>query len=333
MASTPEVGIVIANHDNAAYVTDAIASVSTQTMRNVRVIVVDDHSKDGSHEVINTTLNRLDDKRFHYIRLDRNRGQAGAIRAGLALLDTPIVSFLDSDDYWYDDFIQKHLAAHLNADFPVGLSYCDSHIVNADAQLLAGTAWWFEHDADEPTARRIPAQLVPEIDPESGHAVFKTDTELVLHPQWSPSWASNSMASMMFRRSFVDLVLTLPDEELRLYVDFFLSTLAALLTGTIAIPEALYAYRMHGENKHSNAVVLGGEYNSSKRRWEPIRDAILKQVFNVLHYQADALRSAFGDYRHEQAVVLMRAALRNGHADRGGKSRNKLQELLRRTYS
>ena len=53
---------------------------------------------------------------------------------------------------------------------------------------------------------------------------------------------------MMFRRAFVDLVLVPPDHDLRLYVDFYLSTFAALLTGVIAIHEALYAYRMHGRN-------------------------------------------------------------------------------------
>ena len=64
------------------------------------------------------------------------------------------------------------------------------------------------------------------------------------------------MSSMMFRREFVNLVLTPPDRDLRLFVDFYLSTFASLLTGAIAVHAALYAYRMHGLNKHSNGSVL-----------------------------------------------------------------------------
>ncbi len=80
------------------------------------------------------------------------------------------------------------------------------------------------------------------------------------------------MASMMFRRSFVDLVLVVPDSDLRLYLDYYLSTFAGLLTGSVAIHDALYAYRMHGANKHSNAAVMGGTYNSSTKDWGPIRE-------------------------------------------------------------
>jgi glycosyltransferase involved in cell wall biosynthesis len=331
MGTSPEVGIVVANYNNAAYVTDAVTSVASQTIRNVRVIVVDDNSKDGSDETIRAVLSELDDRRFRYLKLDHNKGQAGAIRSGLALLDTPFVSFLDSDDYWYEDFVRRHLAAHLNSDFPVALTYCDSHIVNADAQLLAGTAWWFENDPEEPAARRIPAQFVPEIEPKSGRAEFAAGGDLILHTRWSPAWASNSMAGLMFRRAFVDLVLTPPDEELRLYVDFYLSTFAALLTGTIAIPEALYAYRMHGDNMHSNGMVFGGAYNPSEKPWQPIRDGILKQVLGVLQHQADPLRRAFGPQRHEQAMTLMRTALGDNDMDRGAKRRNR--PLFRRSGS
>ena len=35
-----------------------------------------------------------------------------AIRRGMALLDTPFVCFLDSDDVWYDGFVARHLAVH-----------------------------------------------------------------------------------------------------------------------------------------------------------------------------------------------------------------------------
>ena len=143
-AAAPTVGVVIANHNNSDFVGKAIESVARQTVRDIRVVVVDDASTDRSDETIRRCLSRLDDARFRYIKLETNLGQGGAIRRGLAELDTPFVCFLDSDDLWYDDFVARHLAVHMNADFPVALTYCNSHIIDADDRILAGTAWWFD---------------------------------------------------------------------------------------------------------------------------------------------------------------------------------------------
>lgn len=326
----PPVGVVITNYNNASYVEDAIRSASRQTIRNLRIIVVDDHSTDSSDDAIRKSLAKLNDSRFQYVRLTENGGQAAAIRKGLALLDTPFVCFLDSDDYWYDDFIKRHLSAHLNSDFPVGVTYCDSHIVDQHAYLLAGTAWWFDHNPASTSPRTIQSRLIPVIDSETGGTAFYPTDELLLHLYWTPEWASNSMTGLMFRRSFVDLVLKPADADLRLYVDFYLSTLAALLTGAIAIPEALYAYRMHGDNKHSNGMVFGGAYNTSQKPWEPIRDRVLNQVLQVLQNDSELFRRVFGVQRHEQALASMRSAVGVRGKYRSINALNKLKKILGR---
>lgn len=331
VAIAPQVGVVIANHNNEAFVVDAIEFVARQTIRDLQVVVVDDASSDGSDGVIQAALTRLDDPRFSYVRLRDCLGQAGAIRRGLddlSELDAPFVCFLDSDDYWYDEFLNHHLAVHLNSDFPVALTYCDSHIVNAAGKLLAGTAWWFDYDAKSESTRPLGPSLIPKINTQTGVTAYADVRDAVLHTNWSPDWSSNSMSSMMLRRNFVDLVLTPPLEDLRLYVDFYLSTFAAILTGAIAIPSALYAYRMHGKNMHSNGTVLGGPYNPSKKKWEPIRDGVLRRVIGKLQHDLELLRQSFGDYRCEQAAVQLRAFIRSGTTERGTKSRNRLQELI-----
>jgi len=305
MPVAPTVGVVIANHNNSDFVGKAIESVARQTVRDIRAVVVDDASTDRSDETIRTCLARLGDARFRYIKLESNVGQGGAIRRGLAELDTPFVCFLDSDDLWYDDFIARHIAAHMNADIPVALTYCDSHIIDADDRMLAGTAWWFDAIPTETSPRQIDAALIPTIDPQTGEIAWPANGQITFHPHWTPDGATNSTASMMFRRAFVDLVLVPPNEDLRLYVDFYLSTFAMLLTGVIAVHEALYAYRMHGRNKHSNATVMGGKYNSSTRPWESIRTPTLKLIRTVLESEAEAFRIAFGEARHGEAMALI----------------------------
>lgn len=307
MPSAPPVGVVIANNNNGAFVGRALESVARQSCRNLRTVVVDDASTDNSDEEIRHCLSRLGDPRFDYIRLDTNVGQTGAIKRGLAQLDTPFVCFLDSDDIWYENFIERHLCVHMNADFPVALTYCDSHIIDADDHLLAGTAWWFEHGVLGQSG--IDSATVPTIDATTGRFSFPRNGRLTIHPHWTALSATNSMASMMFRRSFVDLVLVVPDQELRLYLDYYLSTFAGLLTGSIAIHDALYGYRMHGSNKHSNATVMGGTYNSSTRDWAPISSHILQLVQRVLDQEAAAIRACFGEWRHAHSQALVKRAL------------------------
>ncbi|HQS18323.1 glycosyltransferase [Reyranella sp.] len=307
MPSAPPVGVVIANYNNGAFVGRAIESVARQSCRNLRTLVIDDASTDNSDEEIRHCLSRLGDSRFDYIPLDTNVGQTGAIKRGLAHLDTPFVAFLDSDDVWYENFIERHLCVHMNADFPVALTYCDSHIIDADDHLLAGTAWWFEHDVTGHGG--IDPAMVPTIDATTGQLSFPRNRRLTLHPHWTALSATNSMASMMFRRSFVDLVLVVPDQDLRLYLDYYLSTFAGLLTGSIAIHDALYGYRMHGSNKHSNATVMGGTYNSSTKDWGPISTHILQLVQRVLDQEASSIRASFGDWRHAHSQALMKRAL------------------------
>src|SRR5882757_10837159 len=168
MPLAPPVGVVIANHNNRAFVERAIESVAHQTVRDLQVVVVDDASTDRSDEAIRRCLAHLGDARFRYVKLGTSLGQAGALRRGLAELDTPFVCFLDSDDLWYHDFVARHLAAHMNADIPVALTYCDSHIIDADDRMLAGTAWWFDAIPTETSPRKIDAALVPTLDPQTG---------------------------------------------------------------------------------------------------------------------------------------------------------------------
>jgi glycosyltransferase involved in cell wall biosynthesis len=326
--TTPQIAVVIANHDNEAFVEHAIESVAEQTLQNLDVVIVDDASTDGSDAVIRRTLKRLDDRRFQYIPGDSNLGQGGAIRKGLERLTAPFVCFLDSDDLWYETFLARHLEAHLNADFPVALTYCDSHIIDAAGCIVAGTAWWFDQMVEETYVRPVDPLLVPTVSPERRDLTYPNRHALSLFPTWQSNWASNTTSGMMIRRSFADLMLQPAWEDLRLYVDFYFSTSAALLTGTIAIHDTLYAYRMHGSNKHSNGVVFGGAYNTSLKPWCSIRDSVFRRIVQTLKGEATTLQAAFGKDRYDMALTQMAVALGDEAGGNGSRSRNRLLSYL-----
>lgn len=98
-AGAPTVSVIVPTYQRRELVTQAVASVLTQTYRDFELIVVDDGSTDGTGEA----LAALDaDLRYHW---QPNRGQAAARNTGLRLAEGSIVAFLDSDDRWLPDHL------------------------------------------------------------------------------------------------------------------------------------------------------------------------------------------------------------------------------------
>jgi hypothetical protein len=114
----------------------------------------------------------------------------------------------------------------------------------------------------------------------------------------------------MFRRDIVDLVLPDRDEQLPLYLDFYLSTFCILIVGGIAVHDALYAYRMHGKNKHSDGLMLGGASQTSRKNWGPISRRVLDLILSIMLERREILTAAIGAMRYDQAVKTIHFAIR-----------------------
>jgi glycosyltransferase involved in cell wall biosynthesis len=125
MNDSPLISVILPTHNRAHLLDRAIDSVLSQSWRNLELIVVDDGSTDDTAAL----LNRLDDSRLSVIHFDSNRGASAARNAGLAQARGEFVTFMDSDDAWYEHRItrQHHLMARAPAS--VGLSVCSIHYV------------------------------------------------------------------------------------------------------------------------------------------------------------------------------------------------------------
>ena len=87
----PQVSVIIATHNRAHLLPEAIAS-ARNAGRDVEIVVVDDASADETRVV----CEKLSDIR--YLRLDRNHGAGGARNVGLLNSTGECVLFLDDDD-------------------------------------------------------------------------------------------------------------------------------------------------------------------------------------------------------------------------------------------
>lgn len=89
------VSVIIPTYNRAHKVCRAIASTLYQIYRPAEVIVVDDGSRDGTSHALTTF-------RYHikYLEHKKSLGVSAARNTGIRASTSPLIAFLDSDDYW-----------------------------------------------------------------------------------------------------------------------------------------------------------------------------------------------------------------------------------------
>ncbi|WP_374277214.1 glycosyltransferase family 2 protein [Azonexus sp.] len=100
--------VVIPVHNRPALIQQALDSVSLQTCRPHSVIVVDDGSTDNTPAAIHAWMDRHPDFPIQLIRT-QNKGASAARNLGVTSASGEIeaVAFLDSDDLWPVDFLER----------------------------------------------------------------------------------------------------------------------------------------------------------------------------------------------------------------------------------
>lgn len=102
------VSVITPSYNCARFIGATIASVRAQTYRNWELIIVDDCSRDTSVEVIKKWTEK--DQRIHLFSMPKNSGAAAARNLALRNARGRYVAFLDSDDVWKEDKLEKQLS-------------------------------------------------------------------------------------------------------------------------------------------------------------------------------------------------------------------------------
>ncbi len=113
----PEVSVIIPTCNRRAMVAEAIASVMAQRGVAFELIVVDDGSTDGTSEWMRERFAGCETKCVRgeskpaSIRLERiaHRGPAAARNRGVAMAQGAFIAFLDSDDLWMPDKLDRQI--------------------------------------------------------------------------------------------------------------------------------------------------------------------------------------------------------------------------------
>jgi len=125
-----KVSVILPIYNVEQYIAEAINSVLAQTYTNFELLAIDDGSTDRSIEI----CQQFTDPRIKIIH-QRNRGLAGARNTGIRHAQGEYLAFLDSDDLWLPEKLEKHVA-HLEDSPTVGVSFSRSAFVDQKGKSL-----------------------------------------------------------------------------------------------------------------------------------------------------------------------------------------------------
>lgn len=127
--ATPSVSVIIPVYNCEKYVGPAIDSVLAQTYRDFELIVVNDGSTDGTPEVLSKYAGKI-------VRIDQeNKNVAEARNTGVRAARGKYLAFLDSDDLWRPEKLEKQVAI-LEKNPSVGYVYTNVEYLFRDERLL-----------------------------------------------------------------------------------------------------------------------------------------------------------------------------------------------------
>lgn len=100
-----KVSVIIPVYNSSKYLKECLDSVIKQTYSNLEIIIINDNSQDNSLAIIND----YKDSRIKIINLTKRSGVSFARNKGIDLASGQYICFLDSDDFWYLDKIEKQV--------------------------------------------------------------------------------------------------------------------------------------------------------------------------------------------------------------------------------
>jgi glycosyltransferase involved in cell wall biosynthesis len=140
----PLISIIMPTYNRAEYISEALDSIKRQTFKDYEIIVIDDGSTDNTKEIVETY------KGIRYMYLDHG-GIAWARNTAVKAARGKWLAFLDSDDLWVDDKLQKqvdYIKAHpdcriVYSDFKNFTDIPEEELTERQKELLRSDISWY----------------------------------------------------------------------------------------------------------------------------------------------------------------------------------------------
>lgn len=209
---------IITTHNRLELLKQAVESVKNQSYPNIELIIVDDHSTDGTDEYCKQLSISTHNITYIYIPREQSKGGNYARNLGIKNSHGVYIAFLDDDDIWLPEKInlQVQLITDKNCDLVYGNRIVEVIDPNGKSKFY-------------------PSKLNPQYEGDVSQAILTdifTTTSLIL-----------------VRKSIFELI-GLFDEELKYWQEYELSIRIAQLSPFYAVHQPLIHYRVnHSDNQ------------------------------------------------------------------------------------
>lgn len=134
VARSPSVDVVVPVRNGARFIVSCLDSVRAQTLQPNSVIVVDDGSIDTTPEILEEYA-----RRWPKLRVIRSvpRGVSHARNRGLEISHAPFTAFLDSDDIWCPEKLERQLALFMAGGPHLGFVHCACFQIDEQGEVLS----------------------------------------------------------------------------------------------------------------------------------------------------------------------------------------------------
>jgi len=102
---TPVLSVIVATYNNAKYLPKCLEALAAQTLSDIEVICVNDHSDDETAQILQDFA--AQDPRFKVINNSKNVGVSVSRNRGIDQATTDYIMFCDGDDYYAPTMCEK----------------------------------------------------------------------------------------------------------------------------------------------------------------------------------------------------------------------------------
>lgn len=120
------------NYNGETYIAKAIDSVVSQHFKDWELLVCDDNSSDESIKIIKH--HSKNDNRIKLLKNNNKKGPAGARNTGIEAAKGQYIAFLDSDDLWYPQKLEKQISFMQTEN--LSMSYCWYDQIDKNGRII-----------------------------------------------------------------------------------------------------------------------------------------------------------------------------------------------------
>jgi len=203
-ALAPRVSVVIPAYNAEATLAETLASVQAQSDTDWEAIVVDDRSTDGTAALLARAA--ASEPRLRVLA-GAHRGVSAARNVGIAAARGELIAFLDADDLWRPEKLQRHVA-QFERQPALGLAFARILFVDVDGRStgvlstprvrrLRAADYLYENPACTASTLVARRAVLAELGGFDETMRFGEDLELLLRVACHPHWQVDGLDAVL----------------------------------------------------------------------------------------------------------------------------------------